>query len=291
MLNKDNYVPWSSRLLRYANSKPKGKFLVNSINNSPYVRRMIHEPGDPNSVPPVVKSTHEKTYDELTKKEVKQMEANDQSIQTILMGLLKDINEKKAKLFNEWERFNSTKGKSTESYYHRISKLMNDFSKNKHFLEKIASNLKNQVVHNVVQNRGIQNVGNQNGLIVVPWIANPNVNQNRNGNVVAAHTEGNRNKNNGNQIRCYNYRGLGHYDINEIEEVKANCILMVNLQQASTFDTQTDKAPVYDLNKSVEIERLQAQLGDLKGKSMDTQCASNTLDPSSQKLKDENVSL
>ncbi|GKA38005.1 hypothetical protein Tco_0724570 [Tanacetum coccineum] len=40
-----------------------------------------------------------------------------------------------------------------------------------------------------------------------------------------------------------------------------------------------------------KIERLQAQLGDLKGKSSDTQCALNTLDPLSQKLKDENVSL
>ncbi|GJS82778.1 hypothetical protein Tco_0749319 [Tanacetum coccineum] len=40
-----------------------------------------------------------------------------------------------------------------------------------------------------------------------------------------------------------------------------------------------------------KIERLQAQLGDIKGKSMDTQCASNTLDPLSQKLDDENVEL
>ncbi|GJS30555.1 hypothetical protein Tco_0491175 [Tanacetum coccineum] len=40
-----------------------------------------------------------------------------------------------------------------------------------------------------------------------------------------------------------------------------------------------------------KIKRLQAQLGDLKGKSSDTQCASNTLDPVSQKLEDENVPL
>nr|GEZ74559.1 hypothetical protein [Tanacetum cinerariifolium] len=40
-----------------------------------------------------------------------------------------------------------------------------------------------------------------------------------------------------------------------------------------------------------KIKRLQAQLRDLKGKSSDTQCASNTLDPVSQKLKDESVSL
>ncbi|GKC53795.1 hypothetical protein Tco_1076540 [Tanacetum coccineum] len=40
-----------------------------------------------------------------------------------------------------------------------------------------------------------------------------------------------------------------------------------------------------------KIERLQAQLGDLKGKSKDTLCVSDTLDPLSQKLEDENVSL
>ncbi|GKB80324.1 hypothetical protein Tco_0947219 [Tanacetum coccineum] len=46
MLNKENYVPWSSRLLRYAKSRPNGKFIYNSIMNGPYVRRMIPEPGD-----------------------------------------------------------------------------------------------------------------------------------------------------------------------------------------------------------------------------------------------------
>ncbi|GKE15203.1 hypothetical protein Tco_1422780 [Tanacetum coccineum] len=91
ILNKDNYVPWSSHLLRYAKSRPNGKFLVNSIENRPYVRRMIHEPDDPNSVPHVAESTHEKTDDELTEKKVKQMEEDDQEIQTILMGLPEDI--------------------------------------------------------------------------------------------------------------------------------------------------------------------------------------------------------
>nr|GEW31612.1 hypothetical protein [Tanacetum cinerariifolium] len=46
MLNKENYVPWSSRLLRYAKSRPNGKLIYNSILNGPYVRRMIAEPGD-----------------------------------------------------------------------------------------------------------------------------------------------------------------------------------------------------------------------------------------------------
>nr|GEW67816.1 ribonuclease H-like domain-containing protein [Tanacetum cinerariifolium] len=46
MLNKENYVPWSSRLLRYAKSRPNEKLIHNSILNGPYVRRMIPEPGD-----------------------------------------------------------------------------------------------------------------------------------------------------------------------------------------------------------------------------------------------------
>nr|GFD05704.1 hypothetical protein [Tanacetum cinerariifolium] len=101
---------------------------------------------------------------------------------------------------------------------------------------------------------------------------------------------------NGNQIRCYNCRGVGHYtrnctfrprrrdaaylqtqllttqkeevgiqlqaeeydlmaatvDQDEIKEVNANCILMANLQQASTSGTQTDSAPIYDTDGSAE---------------------------------------
>ncbi|GKA84085.1 hypothetical protein Tco_0805680 [Tanacetum coccineum] len=170
MLNKENYVPWYSRLLRYAKSRTNGKLIYNSIINGPYVRRMIPEQGDAAYTVPVPETFHEQTDDELTEAEIKQMEADDQAIQTILLGLPKDIyaaidsyetaqeiwlrvqqimkvvdiriQEKKAKLFNEWERFTSTDGESIESYYHHFSKLMNDFKRNKHFPEKIASNLK-----------------------------------------------------------------------------------------------------------------------------------------------------
>nr|GEY28242.1 ribonuclease H-like domain-containing protein [Tanacetum cinerariifolium] len=39
MLNKDNYIPWSSRIIRYARSRPNGKMIVDSIENGPYFRQ------------------------------------------------------------------------------------------------------------------------------------------------------------------------------------------------------------------------------------------------------------
>nr|GEV30567.1 integrase, catalytic region, zinc finger, CCHC-type, peptidase aspartic, catalytic [Tanacetum cinerariifolium] len=63
ILNKENYVPWSSRLLMYAKSRPV------LVNETFYVQ----------------------TDDELTEKELKQLEADDQAIQTILLSLPKDI--------------------------------------------------------------------------------------------------------------------------------------------------------------------------------------------------------
>nr|GEZ78382.1 hypothetical protein [Tanacetum cinerariifolium] len=166
MLNKENYLPWSSRLLLYAKSRPNGKLIHNSILNGPYVRKMIPEPGDANHEITITETFHLQTNDELSDKKLKQIEADDQAIQTILLGLPEDIyaavdscetaqeiwlrvqqmmkgsdigiQEKKAKLFNELERFTSNEGESIESYYHRFLKLMNDLKRNKHFPEKIA---------------------------------------------------------------------------------------------------------------------------------------------------------
>nr|GEU48196.1 hypothetical protein [Tanacetum cinerariifolium] len=307
-----------------------------------------------------------KTDDELTKKELKQIEADDQAIQTILLGLLEDIyavvdscetaqeiwlrvqqmmkgsdiriQEKKAKLFNEWERFTSIGRESIESYYHRFLKLMNDFKRNKHFPKKIASNLKFlnnlqpewsrhvTIVHQTkelhtanhtqlygflkynqkeVDDLRVERLAKtQDPLALMATSNNPynfpafhqdqsspniiypttamnmalglmanafklnystptnnnqrissnprnrqiaqsvqnvrNQNPNGNGNVVAARAKGNTTGNNA--------------DLDEIEKVNANCILMANLQQASTSGTQTDKALVYDSDGSAEVQ-------------------------------------
>ncbi|GKD95378.1 reverse transcriptase domain-containing protein, partial [Tanacetum coccineum] len=88
------------------------------------------------------------------------------------------------------------------------------------------------VGHNAVQNQGTQNVGNQNGLSVVLGIAN----QHGNGNVVSARVEGNSNGINGNQIRCYNYRGEGHY--------ASNCIVKPRKQDAAYLQQQLQIAQI-----------------------------------------------
>nr|GFC13907.1 hypothetical protein [Tanacetum cinerariifolium] len=146
-----------------------------------------------------------------------------------------------------------------------------------------------QMVRGNGENQFRQNAGNPAGY--------NDVIGNQNGNLVAARAEGNAAGQNGNQIRCYNCRGVGHYarncivrprrrvaaylqtqlliaqkeeagiqlqaeeydlmaaavDLDEIKEVNANCILMANLQQASTSGTQTDSALVYDSDGSAEV--------------------------------------
>nr|GEX79046.1 retrovirus-related Pol polyprotein from transposon TNT 1-94 [Tanacetum cinerariifolium] len=388
MLNKENYVPWSSHLLRYAKSRPNGKLIHNSIINGPYVRWMIPELGDTNREVPVNETFHIQTDDELTEKELKQIEADDQAIQTILFGLPKDIyaavdsyktaqeiwlkvqqmmkgsdigiQEKKAKLFNEWERFTSNEGESIESYYHCFLKLMNDLKQNKHFPNEVDE-LKVERLVKIQDSLALMTNSNNLYAFPAPHQDQPSFNQNymqhlmpnpkditdpttimnmalalmakafklnystptNNNQRISSNprnresewvqrctecresgcsesktrTEGIAAGHNGNQIRCYNCRGVGYFarnctvrprrrdaaylqtqlliaqkkkaeiqlqaeefdlmaaaaDLDEIKEVNAKCILMANLQQASTSGTQTDKAPVYDSDGSAEV--------------------------------------
>nr|GEZ07632.1 integrase, catalytic region, zinc finger, CCHC-type, peptidase aspartic, catalytic [Tanacetum cinerariifolium] len=389
MLNKENYVPWLSRLLWYAKSRPNGKQIYNSILND----------------------------DELSDKKLKQIEADDQAIQTILLGLPEDIyavvnscetaqeiwlrvqqmmkgsdigiQEKKSKLFNEWGRFTSNEGELIESYYHRFLKLMNDLKINKHFPEKIASNLKclnnlqlewsrhrissnprnrqiAQLGINMGQDRQIHMVGGNGGNQFRQYAGqnaeNPAGyndvigNQIGNGNLMAARAEGNAAGQNGNQIRCYNCRGVGHYARNctirpkrkdadylqtqlliaqkeeagiqlQAEDVEQSGETVEQHPEAAKFvgdlkslTNEADaslakhKALEFEIERLLKaicdeckyekilydkaykdmqqkIKRLQAQLGDLKGKSKDTLCVSDTRNPLSQKLESENVEL
>nr|GEV94468.1 retrovirus-related Pol polyprotein from transposon TNT 1-94 [Tanacetum cinerariifolium] len=373
MLNKENYVPWSSRLLRYAKSRPNGKLIHNFIINGPYVRRMILEPGDLNREVPVNKTFHVQTDDELIEKELKQLEADDQAIQNILLGLSEDIyatvdscktareiwlrvqqmmkgsdigiQEKKAKTQDSLALMETSNNPYTFPVLHQDQSSFNQnymqqpmpnpeditdlttamnmalalmakaFKRNYSTLtnnnQRISSNPRNRQIAqpgmNMGQDRQMQmvrgNGGNQFRQYAGQNVGNLNGNNdvqnnpNGNGNLVAARAEGNATGNNRNQIRCYNCGGVGHFarnstvgprrrdagylqtqlmiaqkdeagiqlqaeefdlmaaaaDLDEIEEVNANCILMANLQQASTSGTQTYKALVYDSDGSTEV--------------------------------------
>nr|GEU59165.1 integrase, catalytic region, zinc finger, CCHC-type, peptidase aspartic, catalytic [Tanacetum cinerariifolium] len=292
--------------------------IVDSIENGPYIRRMIATLGEPDLLVLVPESFHEQTDEELTEIDVKRMDADDQAIQTILLDLPEDVYAAvdSCEIAKEiWERVRQMM--TVESYYHHFMQLINDLKRNKHFPENIAANLKflnnlqpewKRHVTIVRQTKNLHetdftqnydflkmnqggNGGNQNGLVVVLGISN----QNWTGNVVAARANG---TGIGNQARCYNCRGLSHIarnctvrprrrnaaylhtqlliaqkeeigiqlqeeefdfmaaagDMDEIEEVNANCILIMNLKHASISGTQLDKASVYDTNGSAEVQ-------------------------------------
>nr|GFA95787.1 hypothetical protein [Tanacetum cinerariifolium] len=220
MLNKENYIPWSSRLLRYAKSRPNGKLIHNSILNGPYVRKLIPEPGDANPDINITETSHLQTDDEVSDKELKQIQADDKAIQTILLGLPKDI----------YAAVDSCE--IAQEIWLRVHQMMKGYDIG--IQEKKAK-----------QYAG-QNAGNPAGYNDVI----ENQNHIGNGNLVAVRAEGNAAGQNGNQIRCYNCRGIA--DLDDIEEVNANCILMANLQQASTSGTQSDSTPIYDTDGSAE---------------------------------------
>ncbi|GJU70678.1 integrase, catalytic region, zinc finger, CCHC-type containing protein [Tanacetum coccineum] len=332
MLNKDNYVPWSSRLLRYAKNKSNGKLIYDSITKGPYMEAndkaiqtillglpeflmahsqnsynypVIHsdQPSPSSYMQQPLPNNDYNPQPSFNQNYVQQTMINLDNISdpTIAMNMALAL---MAKAFKLSTPTNNNKRISSNPRNRQIAQPGMNMGQDRH-IQNVRGNGGNQfgqyIVQNVgnqvVQNPGVQNVGNQNGLIVFLRIPHPNGNQNGTGNVIAARAEGTGYGYNDNQIRCYNCRGLGHYarnctvrprrrdaaylqtqlliaqkeeakiqlqaeeydlmsvaaDIDEIEEVNANCILMANLQQASTSGIQTDKAPIYDSDGSAEV--------------------------------------
>ncbi|GJU96776.1 hypothetical protein Tco_1321532 [Tanacetum coccineum] len=313
---------WTSRLTSDAKSRPKLK--VNLTN--PIMKVALCVPRCMNSEPgPCLR--HKVLNPEDIYAAVDSCETAQEiwlRVQQMMKGSNIGIQEKKAKLFNEWKvpkttynqrsptlpTFHQTKGFA----YDRLQLIVNDFLKYNTkrrllkpeyeygqdrpdadrlelmvgiSLDRMLGECRESKWYNAVQNVGIrvfnarfrqqgfQNVGNQNGQIVVPGITNQN--PNGNGNVVAARAEGNATGNNvrprrrdaaylqtqlliaqkeeaGIQLQAEEFDLMAAAaDLDEIEEVNANCILMANLQQASTSGTQTDNAPVYDSDGSAEV--------------------------------------
>ncbi|GJV80896.1 retrovirus-related pol polyprotein from transposon TNT 1-94 [Tanacetum coccineum] len=174
MLNKENYVPWSSRLLRYTKSRRNGKLIYNSIMNG----------------------------DELTEKE---------------------LNEKDVK----------------------IMPSMNLGS------DRQMRWLDGNGGESVLDIQGVQNVGNQNGLIVVPGIANLNTNLIRNGNVVAARAE-----EAGIQLQAKEFDFMAAVgDLDEIEEMDQLSGGTIKQNPATVEETRALYDSLYN-NLAIEVEKV-----------------------------------
>nr|GEW80606.1 hypothetical protein [Tanacetum cinerariifolium] len=193
---------------------------------------MIATPGELDLPVPVLESFHEQIDEELTETDIKQMDANDQAIQTILLGLPEDIYAavdscETAKEI--WEHVRQMmKGSDIREQEKRQSSSMS--GKSSCLLTGNQSNLiiinqqgyntwQNggiQVAQNAGQIAGVQSGGNQNGLVVIPGIAN----QSGTGNVVAARAEG---------------TGIGN-------------------QARRSGRDRLDKTPVYDTDGSAEVQ-------------------------------------
>nr|GEX34490.1 retrovirus-related Pol polyprotein from transposon TNT 1-94 [Tanacetum cinerariifolium] len=260
--------------------RPIGKLIYNSIINGPYVRRMIPKPVFHPDQPspstymqqPLPNNNNYNPQPSFNQNYMQQPIPNPEDITdpTTAMNMKLVL---------------------------RVKAFKRNYSTPTNNNQRISLNPRNRQIAqpgmNMKQDREMQMVGGNGGNRFRQYGGQNN--PNGNGNVVAARAKGNAIGNYeeaGIQLQAEEFDFMADVtDLDEIEEVKANCILMANLQQALTSGTQTDKALVYDSDGLAEIKRLQAQLGDIKGKSKDAPCVSDTLDPLFQKLKNKNVEL
>nr|GEW07183.1 retrovirus-related Pol polyprotein from transposon TNT 1-94 [Tanacetum cinerariifolium] len=111
-----------------------------------------------------------------------------------------------------------------------------------------------------------QFVGNQNGYNAIQNAGN----QNRNGNVVAARAGGTVNRDNSNQIRSYNCRGVGHY--------ARNCIVKPRRMDVAFLQTQLLIAQKKEAKIQIQAKEfdLMAYAGDIdeieKAEAIATAC-------------------
>nr|GEY56112.1 hypothetical protein [Tanacetum cinerariifolium] len=255
MLNKENYVPWSSHLLRYAKSRPNGKLIHNSIINGPYVRRVIPELEWSRHVTIVHQTKDLYTVDYT-------------QLYDFLKYNQKEVDDLKV------ERLARTQDplalmETSNNPYTFLAHHQDQPSFNQNYMQQPMLNPEDITDPTTAMNMAL-------ALMAKAFKLNYSTPTNNNQRILSnpPRAEGNATGHNKNQIRCYNYRGVGHFsrnctvrprrsdvaylqtqvliaqkeeagiqlqaeefdlmaaavDLNEIKEVNANCILMANLQ-------------------------------------------------------------
>nr|GEY21531.1 RNA-directed DNA polymerase, eukaryota [Tanacetum cinerariifolium] len=214
--------------------KVKRDQLSRACENGPYLggaaprRRMIPEPGDANREVNVTETFHLQTDDELSEKELKKIEADDQAIQTIILGLPEDI----------YAAVDSCE--TDQEIWLRVQQMMKGSDIGiQEKKAKISSYPKNMQIAqpgmSMGQDKQMQMVGGNGGNQFRQYEGQNAGNPAWYNNVIR-----NQKEEAGIQLQAEEYDLMAAIaDLDEIEEVNANCILMENLQQASTSGTQT----------------------------------------------------
>nr|GEV02437.1 reverse transcriptase domain-containing protein [Tanacetum cinerariifolium] len=264
--------------LRYAKSRPNGKLIHNSILNGPYVRKMIPEPGDANRDITVTETFHLQTDDELSK-EVDELKAKRIAKTQDPLALMANSNN--PYVFPAPHQDQSSFNQNYLQQPMPNPKVITDpttamsmalalmakafklnYSTPTNNNQRISSNPRNwqiaQPGMNMGQDRQMQMVRGNGGNQFRQYAGQNAGNPGGYNDVIGKQ----------NQIGNEEYDLMAAaVDLDEIKEVNANCILMANLQEASTSGTQTDSAPVYDSDGSAELFK---KVSDQKDNTQDT---------------------
>nr|GFC07534.1 hypothetical protein [Tanacetum cinerariifolium] len=214
MLNKKNYVPWSSCLLGYAKSRPNGKLIHNSILNGPYFRKMIPEPGDANR--------------QITNKDLHT--ADFTQLYDFLKYNQKEVDELKAERITKTQDPLALMANSNNPYvFPAPHQVQSSFNQN--YLQQPMQNPEDITDPTTVMNMALTLMAKAFKLnYSTPTNNNQRISSNPRNRKIAQPVA----------------------DLDEIEEVNTNCILMANLLQASSSGTETDRNLVYDTDGSAE---------------------------------------
>ncbi|GJV98495.1 hypothetical protein Tco_1553747 [Tanacetum coccineum] len=135
MLEKHLYDSWKSRMELYMMNRPHGRMILASVEKGPLVWPTITMDG----------ATRTKEYTKLTPAEAIQADCIIKAINIILQGISPEIyalQERKCKLYDEFDKFTYKSGESLHEYYLRFTFLLNDMNIYKMPLEQFQVNTK-----------------------------------------------------------------------------------------------------------------------------------------------------
>ncbi|GJW31215.1 hypothetical protein Tco_0051247 [Tanacetum coccineum] len=113
MLDKAMYNLWESRMLLYIKGKKNGRMMLESIENRPLVYPTVKVDGLPPDVYALV--NHCQSVKDIWER-----------VKLLMKGIELSYQERKCKLYNEFDKLTSVKGETLHAYYLRFAQLIND---------------------------------------------------------------------------------------------------------------------------------------------------------------------